>query len=1140
MKRAPTKKLIASLCTIIDEIDFSAYSKNKAKDYTEYIKARYRDEQKLIDPVFFPKLAKQILGFTIGTTLIPKENVGGSADKPDFLPKDLNLHSFLFETKGTDCKTLAIHYPQLRGYIEQSSTAYGITLNLRDVQVFTNTSSEPISDLSFSIEQLYHNFKSNPKTIGSRGNTSKFLNFADKFAHQELDVKKKIKIIEESKPWTGEEVLSLEELTKNIREVVGIFHDDVRTQKVNLTDLLDYDNKRKEQIAWEIETIAESLDPKKPKREVSVSTLDEMLSAKAGSLDECAVDSYQYRVAYFTMTRILLVRLWEDIGFIDQSLYNGGFKRWYDNFERKIEDVLRHAFNMAGKRYSWLFNKENNYTWYHPSDSALVDVLYNFSHFNFSRLNADVLGTLYEEYVDTIDKKNKGQYYTPREVVSFIWDLVGFNTDNDFFRFEGGARKPKLIFDPSTGSGGFLVEAARRIREEACYNEKDPFDLAEIENAIIRGLYGSEIKAFPYYITEINLLIQLTPIIKKLLDVHKHGYKHREFALSIIHQDSLKLHNEVDQKRMGEESESFREHDQVYEQDRKHDIINLEGQKLDVYKAIKECKGFDYVCANPPYLGEKGRKELFRVTRERFPYWQTYYQGKMDYFYWFIILSLSKLREGGKLGFITTSYWPTADGATKLREFILDNAIIGTIIDFGKTKIFRGATGQHNMVFVLERCSNPKKRAANTNIKIVKVNKQFEGKDVSERLNQLLAHIKVKLRKKKYKDDYIEMFISPIKQGDLTAEAWSLMYSASEGKILKKIEHDTAPINDLCELDCGIFSNADYLSEKYLELIPQSKRIKYNINAGDGIYVLSDEEVKSLLSDDPDRKVIKRTYKNSDIDNYFIDTTSDIKYLLYIDNDFVPNKYPTIMKHLETFKEVLKARLDRYGEHYPWWRLHRPHEKAIYENPKIVTSRWDKQNHYALQEGNFFENSDINLYVPKRKTKGSLKYILGLMNSTLLNYWITFKGRGEGVSRQNRLKNIPIRRINFDDTGETKIHNHLVELVNKIIQRKKKLATFNRYFRIAHLTRLQDECQLLEINNEEIIKSLKHTRVRKIRTHNDITYAPRKIQEFYLKAIREEGRTLILKAKDKREIVLKAPKMFLDYLKVELPGYVGK
>jgi hypothetical protein len=217
-------------------------------------------------------------------------------------------------------------------------------------------------------------------------------------------------------------------------------------------------------IASEIDAIAESIDPRKLKQEISASSLREMLDAKPGNLDEKSVDAYFYRVAYFTMTRLLLVRLWEDIGFIDQSLYDGGFEKWYEEFNREIERVLKYAFHLAGERYSWLFNRENNYTWYYPTGKALVDVLYEFSHFNMGKLNADILGTIYEEYVDRVDRKNKGQYYTPREVIAFIWDRVGFTHDNAFFRFEDGQRKPCYWFGRLPGRGSPPTERKSHLQ----------------------------------------------------------------------------------------------------------------------------------------------------------------------------------------------------------------------------------------------------------------------------------------------------------------------------------------------------------------------------------------------------------------------------------------------------------------------------------------------------------------------------------------------------------------------------------------------------------------------------------------------------------------------------------------------------
>lgn len=45
--------------------------------------------------------------------------------------------------------------------------------------------------------------------------------------------------------------------------------------------------------------------------------------------------------------------------------------------------------------------------------------------------------------------------------------------------------------------------------------------------------------------------------------------------------------------------------------------------------------GFDIIITNPPYIGEKGHKEIFREIKQGTL--GKYYQGKMDLFYFFFI-----------------------------------------------------------------------------------------------------------------------------------------------------------------------------------------------------------------------------------------------------------------------------------------------------------------------------------------------------------------------------------------------------------------------------------------------------------------------------------------------------------------------
>ncbi len=1140
IRKVRSSNLVSKLCSILDRLDYRAYSGGKASYYLDYIQGEYKDELTLVDPVFFPKFATEILGFILGISLIPKEKTETSGERPDFLPKDLHLHPFIFEIKGTDSRDLEMHFPQVQSYIQKTRARYGIVLNLREATVLPE-STQPIAELSFSFEKLYRAFKHNPHTVAIQPNTKRFFNFVETFSCQELDFLQKIEQIARSKPWTGEETLSLDELTQKIREVVFILHNDVHSQKDQLIHLLGYDNERKLRIASEIDAIAESMDSRKPEREISASSLRDMLGAKSSSLDEKAMDTYFYRVAYFTMTRLLLVRLWEDIGFIDESLYDGGFKKWYENFNRELERVLRYAFHLAGERYSWLFNRENNYTWYYPSNKALVDVLYEFSHFNLGKLNADVLGTIYEEYVDRVDRKNKGQYYTPREMVSFIWDRVGFTNDNAFFHFEDGQRKPKLIFDPATGSGGFLVEAARRLREEATYNRQNLDDLIDIENAIIEGLYGSEISAFSYYITEINLLIQLTPIIKNILE-HKHLYRHPEFALSIIHQDSLKLHPRIE-KTFEEFPDELRKADEVYERDKRHDIVGLEGRKREVYEFIKDCRDFDYICANPPYIGEKGHKELFRATTEQYPYWKQYYLGKMDYLYWFVILGLSKLREGGKLGFITTSYWPTADGAAKLRKYILANALIREIVNFGETKIFEGAPGQHNMIFVLERSSDAQKRAENR-IKVARVKKEFEGRTVKERLKKVLEHLEGHIEEESYTDEYVDVFLSPVRQGDLTGKAWNLVQVGEVDKILRKIELVGDILDKFCSIDSGIQSSADRVTERNMRLLFQDVISYHNIKVGDGIFVLTADELESLQLSQDEKSLIKPFYKNSDIDRYHINLENP-QSVIYTTKDTDMDKYPGIKIHLEKFRPILENKRECKEGKLPWFSLHWARDQKIFEGDKIVSPQRSETNTFAYQTGELYASVDVYFTTPRPAIRENIKYISSILNSTLIRFWLVNKCKRKGKALElyfTPLSQIPIRRINFDDPQEVKIHDHLVELVNSIIQAKKNLASYNLFFPRIRLTRLQESEPLPEIDDAEVVKSLESSLLRTIRTHPQIQYQPQTIEHFFLKGAKlaEDAQSLAVVSKDRQALTLTAPQHVLVYLQKVLPNYQGK
>ena len=94
------------------------------------------------------------------------------------------------------------------------------------------------------------------------------------------------------------------------------------------------------------------------------------------------------------------------------------------------------------------------------------------------------------------------------------------------------------------------------------------------------------------------------------------------------------------------------------------------------------------VIGNPPYV----RMELIKPIK---PYLQKKYvvaDDRTDLYAYFLERGVGLLREGGRLGFITSSTFFRTGSGEKLRTFLGDNVGIEAVIDFGDMQIFEGVT----------------------------------------------------------------------------------------------------------------------------------------------------------------------------------------------------------------------------------------------------------------------------------------------------------------------------------------------------------------------------------------------------------------------------------------------------------------
>jgi len=1076
--------IVKKTVQILSSVSYENYSDEKTKTYLEYIEGSRADEDRLISPILLRKFLGDVLSFELGKTIATQESKG--VGKPDYIPVDTRTHPFVFDAKGTDTRDLSQHYPQIKKYIESQGLKYGILTNMRDLDVYTSERRIEIEEYNFNFVQLYRDYKQNPITCLEEENTKRFLNFVESFSYTPLTKEKKIERIAKAKPWTGKEELNVQALTDQLRHIVKTLYDDAREQKSELINMAEAGSVSDldERIAGEIEEICAHISGREIEA-VDAEAFIKFMNAEEATLYGKARDAFFHRVAYFAMTRLLLARVWEDIGFIDQTLYDGGFAKLYNVLNQAIGDVLAHAFHLASKHYPWLFNASNNYSWYEPSDNALIDSLYELSNFYLGKLDQDILGTIYEDYIERVDKKNKGQYYTPREIVSFIWDRVGYNNSKAFFWHTGGQRRPNFILDPATGSGGFLVEAAKRIRECAEFDWNEPQDVLDIHQAILWGIFGGEISLFPYYLTQVNLLIQLTPVIRKHIELTGKKPREKPTPLGVICRDSMELHNG--------EQKLFEEGIEEEKKEGRREIIHFTKADKGIYEKIKDIHAgkFSFVCANPPYVGEKGHKELFRQTLNSYPYWKKYYQGKMDYLQWFIILGLSKLRQWGKLGYITSAYWPTADGASKLRKYILENAKIKEMIFFEEVKIFEHAKGQHNMVFVLTKCSGEDKKGEreNNHTKIVQVkcrNQDLPGDTIREKLDFLIEHIQKYIDKSKYEDEYIKVFWSGAKQGELSkkGDAWNLILNARDKKLLDKLDSEKFKLSDFVTIDEGIHTGADKVTNRNQRHLADS-----SIKIGAGIFILNENEVASLRLNETEKELIKPWFKNSDIHKYIVPPRNRNEFLIYTDDSTSIDFYPAIKNHLEKFEEILKLKREYKSGRRKWYALHWPRKKDLFEETKIVVPYRADENRFALDELSLYGSADIFFIKTRSDISINVYYLLGILNSKLLNFWCQRKLKKKGEAREYKptlLQNLPIHKININDSEELTLHDGIVEKVKTTREKMVELAEYSKYSLDIRLTKLDFNALLPEVNDEEIIKNSNPENMYNIRTHLEI------------------------------------------------------
>ncbi|MBI4683332.1 MAG: Eco57I restriction-modification methylase domain-containing protein, partial [Nitrospirae bacterium] len=383
--------------------------------------------------------------------------------------------------------------------------------------------------------------------------------------------------------------------------------------------------------------------------------------------------------------------------------------------------------------------------------------------------------------------------------------------------------------------------------------------------------------------------------------------------------------------------------------------------------------GFDVVIGNPPYFNVSTiNKEFYNYLSDHYPAIHT---GYNDIVYYFIFLGIELLKEPGCCAFITSNYYLGNEYAKKLRTYL--KAHSSKIVNFKDHMVFDGAS-IHTCISI----SHKKVTSDEIAFFETTADKQITSSDIESELSSFV-----------------------INRADLN-DNW-IIADQSTAPIFEKIRKDSVSLGDISIIEKGSTSGKN------------------------NVFTISVEAAKKVKME---AVILRKNIKNGDIDRYKIHDRGN--FLIYVDNHTTIDHFPNVYSYLKKHKDVLLNRNEVMQGLYSWSRLERPRNKAVFDaREKIVVPYRAEHNRFAYDNEQYFNDGGDIRAIVINDGKFSIKYVLALLNSILIDWFYGFIGKPKGKAREyfnKPLSLIPIKKISSAD------QRPFISLVDQILTAKKK------------------------------------------------------------------------------------------------------
>ena len=434
----------------------------------------------------------------------------------------------------------------------------------------------------------------------------------------------------------------------------------------------------------------------------------------------------------------------------------------------------------------------------------------------------------------------------------------------------------------------------------------------------------------------------------------------------------------------------------------------------EVFSAKREDDyGFDAVIGNPPYRRERGSGADLALRHS--PIARRWGEGKMDLLALFIHRGLDLLKPSGKMAFIASSYWLKAEGASKLRDRMVNEERFKLFVDLADVPVFEGLSGRHGILLVERGARHPHP------FRVMRLrNEKTSRKQV---LESLLENPSESFAQEEILD-----------QRDLLDESgiFNLSDRTAE-RICRKMERNGVDLGDLAKTSQGIVDNPPALTARMIAAAAERRPElveEQAFEAGEAVFLLPPGHplISSLTGEE--RDFLRPFYRAASIRKYCLPQKPD-GYLIYLTpgNCHDIAAYPWLREHLERYRVFTQERREVKDGSIKWWHLHWPRDEAFFETEHILLPQMGESVRCARAEGSAYAGMSVQVIVPKKGI--GCGFLTAVLNSRAVEFYLAEGGhakeRGAGVDiTLQTLRRIPIPQIPAEKKSDPQMVEELM------------------------------------------------------------------------------------------------------------------